>query len=147
MKHLLSYVALYCGLLLMCMSIAHAEVLQGTIGFSPPHKSGWIDLSPMIDFRRGDRLRLKIGGSATKIVVRLLSRDMDPNTPSGIEGDAVDVPENRIVEMVLQQDRKNIVQVSVHGGANPWGLFPLGGGNGPATLLRVERMASAEPET
>ena len=32
----------------------------------------------------------------------------------------------------------NKIKVRLHGGSNPWGAFPLGGGNGPATLEKVE---------
>ena len=54
--------------------------------------------------------------------------------PSGVIGDRVDVPKSRNVEIVLLADYDNVIQISVHGGPNPWGRFSLGGGNGPATL-------------
>ena len=146
MGHRFSRVGWLVGLSLVCAAGAYAERLQGTVGSSSQWHSGWIDLATMTDFKAGDRLRLNIGGSATKIVVRLLSRGVDPNTSAGIEGDVVSVPENRIVDLILQQDHKDIVQVSVHGGPNPWGLFPLGGGNGPATLLSLERLSSTAPK-
>ena len=91
-----------------------------------------------MDFKRGDKLRLRVGGTATKILVRLLSRGTDPNEPIGIVGGIVDVPKDRTVEIDLNTNFNDVVQISVHGGSNPWGLYSLGQGNGPATLLSCE---------
>ncbi len=110
------------------------RLLAGEIGSSPRWGSGWLDLATVTDFTAGDVLRLRIGGTASKVLVRLLPEGKFPDSSVGIVGSAVTVPENRIVEVVLDNDRKNILQISVHGGPNPWGMFPLGGGNGPATL-------------
>ena len=114
--------------------------LSGETGSSLRWGSGWIDLTTPTDFKKGDRLKLKIGGTAEKILVRLLPEGMDPGSTTGIVGDGIKVPESRIIEITLQQDHKRIGQISVHGGPNPWGKFPLGGGNGPATLLSAERI-------
>lgn len=110
------------------------QLLAGEIGSSPRWGSGWLDLATVTDFAKDDVLRLQIGGTASKVLVRLLPEGKFPDSSVGIIGGAVTVPENRIVEVVLDNDRKNIIQISVHGGPNPWGIFPLGGGNGPATL-------------
>lgn len=110
------------------------QLLAGEIGSSARWGSGWLDLATVRDFVAGDVLRLRIGGTARKILVRLLPEGEFPDSSVGIIGGVVTVPENRIVEVVLDNDRKNIIQISVHGGPNPWGRFPLGGGNGPATL-------------
>jgi hypothetical protein len=48
----------------------------------------------------------------------------------------VAVPENRIVEVTLNEDRKGIIQISVHGGENPFDEYRLAG-NGPAKLEEV----------
>lgn len=112
--------------------------LSGDIGSSRNWGSGWLDLWQTMDFKKGDTLRLTVGGTASQIVVRLLSAGTDPNTPSGIDGGIISVPDNRVVDMVLSEDHENVVQISVHGGSNVWGLFPLGGGNGPASLVEVE---------
>jgi len=114
------------------------ELLAGEIGSSSRWGSGWLDLATTIDFDKGDRLRLQIGGMAEKILVRLLPRGVSPDEPHGIVGGAITVPENRIVEVVLNTDRKEIIQISVHGGPNPWGRYPLGSGNGPATIQAAE---------
>ncbi|MBZ0193240.1 MAG: hypothetical protein K8F34_16330 [Candidatus Kuenenia stuttgartiensis] len=110
------------------------QLLAGEIGSSSRWGSGWLDLAAITDFAKGDRLRLQIGGTANKVLVRLLPEGRFPDSSVGIVGGAVTVPENRIVEVVLDEDRKGIIQISVHGGPNPWGRFRLGGGNGPATL-------------
>jgi hypothetical protein len=114
------------------------KLLAGEIGSSSRWGSGWIDLATTTDFAKGDRLRLKIGGTAAKILVRLLPKGVSPDSPQGIISGVITVPENRIIEVVLATDRKGIVQISVHGGPNPWGRYPLGGGNGPATIEAAE---------
>lgn len=110
------------------------QLIAGETGSSSRWGSGWLDLGTVTDFTTGDQLRLTIGGTAKKILVRLLAKGQSPDSSSGIVGGAVTVPQNRVVEVELQTDRKNIIQISVHGGSNPWGRFPLGGGNGPATI-------------
>ena len=117
-----------------------AENLAGAPGSSSKWGSGWLDLAPPVDFTKGERLKLVIGGSADKILVRLLPKGASPDTSDGIIGEAINVPKSRIVEVTLPEDRKQIVQISVHGGPNPWGKFPLGGGNGPATIESANRM-------
>ena len=111
--------------------------LLGEIGSSPRWGSGWLDLTTPTDFLNGDRIRITVGGSATKVLVRLLSKGQSPDTSAGRIGGTITVPEDRIIEVTLKYDRKEIIQVSVHGGPNPWNI-PLGGGNGPATLEEAE---------
>jgi hypothetical protein len=111
------------------------RLLAGEIGSSSSWGSGWLDLATVTDFKTGDILRLHIGGTAGKVLVRLLPEGKFPDSSVGIvAGGAITVPENRIVEVVLNNDRKGIIQISVHGGSNPWGKFTLGSVNGPATL-------------
>ncbi|RLB91598.1 MAG: hypothetical protein DRH50_10840 [Deltaproteobacteria bacterium] len=114
------------------------QFLAGESGFSSQWGSGWIDLATPTDFAAGDHLRLKIGGTSNKIVVRLLQKGISPESSTGMLGGAITVPGNRVVEVALDTDRKGIIQISVHGGPNPWGKFPLGGNNGPATLETAE---------
>ncbi len=111
--------------------------IKGSIGVSKKWGSGWIDLDKIMDFKKGDHLRLKIGGKARKAIVRFLEEGKDPNDPVGID-QIVTIPENRIVEIELKNEYHHVIQISIHGGPNPWGLYPLGGGNGPATLVSVE---------
>jgi hypothetical protein len=116
-----------------------AETLAGTIGSSSEWGSGWLLLGPPIDFAKGDHLKLLVGGSATKVIVRLLPKGGSPDSTVGIVGGPVDVPKSRVVEIVLPNDRPQVIQISVHGGPNPWGKFSIGGGNGPATIESAER--------
>lgn len=111
--------------------------LMGEGGSSTRWGSGWLDLTAPTDFLNGDRIRIKVGGSATKVLFRLLSRGQSPDTSAGRIGGTITVPEDRIIEVNLKYDRKEIIQVSVHGGPNPWNI-PLGGGNGPATIEEAE---------
>jgi hypothetical protein len=118
---------------------AVCQSFSGSIGSSAQWSSGWIELDAPTDFRRGEPLRLTVGGSARKVVVRLLGRFDDPNSPNGVDGGVLDVPPNGTILLTVQRDHPATRQISVHGGVNPWGLYRLGGGNGPATLLSVER--------
>ena len=111
--------------------------LLGEIGASSRWGSGWLDLGAPTDFLNGDRIRIKVGGSAAKILVRLLPKGQSPDTGTGRIGGTITVPENRIVEVTLKYDREDVIQVSVHGGAKPWNIS-LGGGNGPATIEEAE---------
>ncbi len=119
----------------MCQSIS------GAIGSSAQWSAGWIEIDAPTDFRRGETLRLTVGGSRStrKVVVRLLGRFDDPNSPNGVDGGVLDVPASGTILLTLQRDHPATRQISVHGGVSPWGLYRLGGGNGPATLLSVDR--------
>lgn len=140
MKSFFATVILVFWIVLMNVQFVHCEPLTGTPGASSRWGSGWLDLEKTTDFKQGDKLKLKIGGTAENIVVRLLSKGASPDNPTGIDGSKVTVPPNRIVEVTLREDHSNVIQISVHGGSNPWGMFQLGGGNGPATLLSAERV-------
>lgn len=111
--------------------------LDGTTGSSSHWGSGWLDLATPIDFQKDTRLRVRVGGTAKKIFVRILSKGISPDSSRGIVGGAITIPENRVVEVRLDVDRKGIKQISVHGGPNPWNK-QLGPINGPATLEAVE---------
>jgi hypothetical protein len=130
-------VVLFCA---VAPGAVSAQVIKGKIGSSRPWGSGWLDLPNPVDFATGDRLRLSVGGKATKILVRLLPQGGDPNKAIGVLGGVIIVPKSRIVEVTLPEDRKQVVQISVHGGPSPWGTNPLGAGNGPATIISAERV-------
>ena len=98
---------------------------------------GWLDINTLTDFIRGDRLRLRIGGTAAKILVRLLPNGIPPTSQQGLIGGAITVPNSRIVEIPLETNYRGIIQISVHGGPKPWNI-PLGPNNGPATLEAAE---------
>ena len=119
---------------------AQAENLAGVPTLGPQWGSSWIDLDPPIDFAKGERLKIAMGGNATRILVRLLPKGVSPETSEGIIGGVIKVPRSRVVEIKLAESRKQIVQISVHGGPSPWGKFQLGENNEPATIDSVERL-------
>ena len=112
--------------------------LSGKTDASSRWGSGWLDLDTPTDFRKGDVLRLSIGGTAQKVLVRLLPQGRPPGSSTGILGGTISVPQNRVVEVTISSDRKGIIQISVHGGSNPWGKFSLGWDNGSATIESAE---------
>jgi hypothetical protein len=115
-------------------------VLAGRTASSSTWASGWLDLANPLNLEKGETLRLTVAGSATKIVVRLHPKGADPDSTAGVVPVVLSVPMNRVVELIVPADSPNVVQISVHGGSNPWNQFLLGSGNGPATLLRAERV-------
>ena len=111
-----------------------AAVLPGTFGRSPEWHSAWLDFPAPRNFRQGDRVELTVAGPAAQIVVRFLEQGVSADSPTGIVGGATAVPPSGVVVLQLARDYTNIRQISVHAGPNPWGLFPLGQGNGDAAL-------------
>jgi hypothetical protein len=107
--------------------------LEGTIGESP-WGSGWLDLNSVKSFRKGDTLNIRIGGTAKKVLVRLLPINSNANLPNGIEGGVRDVPATKMITVVLAADRNDITQISVHG-KDAFGN--ISGENGHATMISV----------
>lgn len=114
--------------------------IPGTPGADPRYGSGFLDLASLATFAQGEKLRLRIGGTAEKVVVRLLPAGQNPSEAVGII-DTFAVPKDRVLVLTLESEHPNVRQVSVHGGPRPWDLYDLGGGNGPATLLSADRAA------
>ncbi|MBN1573111.1 MAG: hypothetical protein JW984_07945 [Deltaproteobacteria bacterium] len=108
-------------------------------GESIQYGSGWCDLKPPINLAEETCLKLTIGGTATKVLVRLLKGGEDPNSAVGLIGDPITVPSNRIIIVKLKKAYLNVVQVSVHGNPSPFGI-DLGINNGPARLDMVEKV-------
>ena len=119
---------------------ATPQVLSGSTGVSDRWGSGWLDLNQPTDFEPGDIIRLKIGGTANTVVVRLLSEEQFSGDPSGIVSNPLTVPSNRVLEVKLSESRHRITQISVHGGSQPWS-YALGDQNGFATLESVELLS------
>lgn len=99
-------------------------VLSGAAsGESSPSGMVDVDFARPVSFVRGERLRLHLGGSASRVQVRMLSKGADNAAVAGI----ADVPESRTVEVLLPEDRQNVAQLSVQG-------------NGPASIVQFERI-------
>jgi len=118
-----------------------AILLVGRIGSSATWGSGWIDLTNPVNFSKGEKLRIKVGGTADRVVVRLTQKGADPDSSSGVIPVIMPVPhDNRTIEVLVPDEMRQVIQASVHGLSNPWNQFPLGSGNGPATLISAERV-------
>ena len=118
---------------------ALAQPLDCTLGSSETDGNGWCDLPSPTTINADVCLNLEIGGTAQKVLVRILRRAEDPNKAVGILGGPIDVPTNRKVVVKLKKDYTNAIQISVHGGRNPW-KRQLGDKNGSADLQAVERV-------
>lgn len=75
-------------------------------------------------------------GGAKRVLVRLLSVDQNPDEAEGVIGDAITVPANGEIKVILRSAAKNIKQISVHGGPTPWDTN-LGSDNGNAKIVSV----------
>ena len=107
--------------------------LAGGFGIGPDGNA-WLDLQEVRDFPAGSQIRLKTGGNAQEILVRLLPDGEDPNEAVGVVGGFA-IPEDREIAIVLDEAYSSVVQVSIHGG-QPW-EFVLEGQNGAPTLQEV----------
>lgn len=113
--------------------------IEGVIGRNPQYKSGWIELKNPRSFRPDDKIKLEIGGDANRILVRFLHRDGDPNSLSSSNWQVASIPPaNRKIEVIIDGKYPDIEQISVHGGADPFGMgFNFPENNGDATLLKA----------
>lgn len=112
-------------------------VMHGTAGHSAKWSSSWMDIETPVTFRRGDTLLIFLSGHAKRIIVRLLDNESDPNSPIGIIGEYQQAGLNDSLVIPLQNDFERIIQVSIHYGENPWGLYSLGSGNGEARIKSI----------
>jgi hypothetical protein len=105
--------------------------LQGSI--DQASGSGWqsayMALKPAHDFKKGNRLQIKLQGTAEWVRVRLLPEGANADKPTGLLGGKMRVPTGGIVEVTLKKDYPKVKQISVHAGKEAWGelLNPKGG--------------------
>ena len=124
------------------MTLAHADPLVGKIGTASGDRwqSSWLDLKPTVSFVKGDELRITVEGNAENLIVRLLPRASHADSSDGIEGNVRNVPADGIIEVTLERNHPNVKQISIHAGKEAWGT-PLGGNNGTARVVAVDRSA------
>jgi len=129
-------------MVLAVFTSASAEQLLGKIGSAagPDWQSSWIDLTDATNFEKGENLKLAVYGGAENVVVRLLPSGAHPTSSDGIVGNVMKVPKDGILQVRLPEDRRNVVQISVHGGQKAWAIS-LGVKNGPVTLISIERFS------
>jgi hypothetical protein len=92
-------------------------------------QSAYMDLDPIRDFKKGDRIIIRVEGSAEWVKVRLLPKNGNPSQPTGIVGSKIRVPVGGKLVVTLSEDRLRVGQISVHAGKEAWGevLNPNGG--------------------
>jgi len=129
-------IAIIAVCILFAQTDSNYTTITGSIGESGQWGSGWIDLENVMTFNKGTVLRIEVGGTAQKVIVRLLGKGKTPDMPVGILG-RFDVPENRVIEVILKSNYTNIWQISVHGSPKAWN-YNLGAENGPATIVNIE---------
>lgn len=92
-------------------------------------QSAYMDLVPVRDFRRGDRIVIRVEGSAEWVKVRLLPQNGNPVQSTGIISSRIRVPAGGRIRITLRENHPRVAQISVHAGREAWGevLNPQGG--------------------
>lgn len=126
---------------LLATFAAAAQTVDGATGSGSGAgwQAGWLDLKAPQSFKKGDKLTIKVDGSAENVLVRLLPVSGDASTSVGLEGKTRKVPGDRVLTVTLERDHPNVKQISVHGGASAWGTS-LGANNGAVTIVSIERV-------
>lgn len=92
-------------------------------------QSAYMDLDPPRDFKKGDRLVIRVEGSAEFVKLRLLPQTGNPSQPTGVLGAKIKVPPGGKIEVTLADAHPKVKQISVHAGKEAWGevINPNGG--------------------
>lgn len=92
-------------------------------------QSAYMDLNPPKDFKKGDRLIIRVEGSAEYVKLRLLPENGNASQPTGVLGSKMKVPPGGKIELMLTEARPKVKQISVHAGREAWGevINPNGG--------------------
>jgi hypothetical protein len=116
---------------LLVHSTALGVEVTGTIdqASGPSWQSAYIDLDPPRDFKKGERLVIRVEGSAEWVKVRLLPQNGKAEQPTGVVGSKIKIPAGGKLELTLREDRPRVKQISVHAGKEAWGevINPKGG--------------------
>lgn len=126
------------------MLLAHSMVLGTEVTGIVDQASGakwqsaYMDLDPPRDFKKGDRLVIRVEGSAEWVKLRLLPQGGSPSQPTGVLGSKIKIPPGGKLEVTLPEDRPMVKQISVHAGKEAWGqvINPTGGGE--VKILRID---------
>jgi hypothetical protein len=129
--------SLFLTLFILIGQSSLAQSLDGYYGSSPRWGSSWLDLRQSTTFEAGTCLRFVIGDGASKILIRFLRVDDDPNRPVGIYDGIHEVPDSHEIVVKLSRRFANIKQISIHGNPKSW-HYDLGSKNGPAILETIQ---------
>ena len=119
--------------------VVYAEQLKGPIdqASGPKWQSTYMDLNPPRDFKKGERLQIKLQGTAQWVRVRLLPQHAREDRPTGALEGKMRVPPGGVLEISLRTSHVGVKQISVHCGKEAWGES-LGEKNGEAEIVRID---------
>lgn len=140
MKKSLGCVLLASATVLAFPNVGYSQIIQGILGNSSTSCSSWLDINPPMEFKSGEKIKIRLIQKPTKVLIRFLPFSGDPNDYKQLEGGPIDFPKNEDLVIELQQNHPETKQISVHGGPKPWGIFDLGAGNGCPVIDRIERV-------
>lgn len=135
----LSMLSMAACITLLSHSTVLSAPLTGTIdqASGAGWQSAYLDLEPPRDFKKGDRLVIKVEGSAEWVRVRLLPQNGNPSQPTGLVGGKTKVPAGGKLEFTLNEDRPKVKQISVHAGEKAWSET-LNARGGEARIISVD---------
>lgn len=95
----------------------------------PNWQAAFMDLNPPKDFKKGDRLVIRVEGSAEYVKVRLLPENGNASQPTGVVGSKMKIPPGGKIALTLMEARPKVKQISVQAGREAWGevINPNGG--------------------
>ena len=112
-------------------SASNAEEIAGTPGQDAGAlwQASYVVLDPPKDFKKGDRLVIRVQGPAEYVKVRLLPQNGVASQSTGVVGGKIKVPAGGKLELTLAEARPKVKQISVHAGKEAWGevINPNGG--------------------
>jgi hypothetical protein len=140
-------IKLFCSILVLFVLGMHSlnaqrptspcQNLSGTIEDDRANYSSYLNLRTPLTLQQDDTLVIRLGGTARRVKVRLLQNLGHANQPVGVLDSTFEVPASKIIVVPVQYSVTSVRQISVHGGPNPFGRYPLMEGNGPAIIYSI----------
>src|SRR5690242_8238001 len=112
--HILLYT--FTSAMALLASACNANELTGKLGQAAGEQwqSAYMDLGAPRDFKKGDRLVIRLESKAEYVKVRLLPEHGVAQEPTGMVGGKIKVPADGKLEVVLPEARPKVTQISVH---------------------------------
>jgi hypothetical protein len=146
-KRLISNSSLYVFLTATTCTFPTISAISDPIGNIPkedtPDCSSYVNIDPLMDFKSGQTIRIKLDMSGTnptkKIYVRLVEKDGSyDNDQIGIGKIDLSKIKDDIVEIKLKRNYDHIKQLSIHGGLKPFGTQTLRENAGTSCPIMLE---------
>lgn len=128
---------------LLAPPAALAETLDCKLSSSAKWGSGSCDLKPSVTLREGMCVRVRVGGTASQVILRATRSGESMAKENTFLGETVTLGDDRVVVAEVPKTLDKVRTISVHGGKRAWRV-EFRHGNGPATAESVEYAACEE---